>query len=30
VRELGQVPIMIKSNRCHLENNSPALLVQRK
>lgn len=30
VRELGQVPIMIKSSRCHLENNSPALLVQRK
>ncbi|KAK2600141.1 DNA-directed RNA polymerase I subunit RPA2 [Conoideocrella luteorostrata] len=30
VRELGQVPIMIKSNRCHLENNSPAQLVQRK
>ncbi|PHH89406.1 hypothetical protein CDD83_6122 [Cordyceps sp. RAO-2017] len=30
VRELGQVPIMVKSNRCYLENNSPALLVQRK
>ncbi|KOS19629.1 DNA-directed RNA polymerase I subunit RPA2 [Escovopsis weberi] len=30
VRELGQVPIMIKSNRCHLENNSPELLVKRK
>ncbi|KAK3300470.1 uncharacterized protein B0H64DRAFT_333882 [Chaetomium fimeti] len=30
VRELGQMPIMIKSNKCHLENNSPALLVQRK
>ncbi|KID70329.1 DNA-directed RNA polymerase I subunit RPA2 [Metarhizium brunneum] len=30
VREIGQVPIMIKSNRCHLENNSPAQLVQRK
>ncbi|PHH69222.1 hypothetical protein CDD80_6935 [Ophiocordyceps camponoti-rufipedis] len=29
-RELGQLPIMIKSNLCHLENNSPALLVQRK
>ncbi|PFH57580.1 hypothetical protein XA68_14844 [Ophiocordyceps unilateralis] len=29
-RELGQLPIMVKSNRCHLENNSPALLVQRK
>jgi DNA-directed RNA polymerase I subunit RPA2 len=48
VRDLGQIPIMIKacrsfrddrestanhcyqSNRCHLENNSPALLVHRK
>ncbi|KJZ73028.1 DNA-directed RNA polymerase I subunit RPA2 [Hirsutella minnesotensis 3608] len=30
VRELGQVPLMVKSNRCHLENNSPELLVQRK
>ncbi|KAI9739852.1 MAG: DNA-directed RNA polymerase I subunit RPA2 [Claussenomyces sp. TS43310] len=30
VRELGQIPIMVKSNRCHLENNSPAQLVQRK
>ncbi|KAK0731632.1 hypothetical protein B0H67DRAFT_479060 [Lasiosphaeris hirsuta] len=30
VRELGQMPIMVKSNRCHLENNSPALLVARK
>lgn len=30
VRELGNMPIMIKSNKCHLENNSPALLVQRK
>ncbi|RDA88686.1 hypothetical protein CP532_4075 [Ophiocordyceps camponoti-leonardi (nom. inval.)] len=30
VRDLGQLPIMVKSNRCHLENNSPALLVQRK
>ncbi|KAG6034326.1 DNA-directed RNA polymerase I subunit RPA2 [Claviceps sp. LM458 group G5] len=29
-REMGQVPIMIKSNRCHLENNSPHLLVERK
>ncbi|KAM0516938.1 hypothetical protein ACHAPE_005050 [Trichoderma viride] len=29
-RELGQVPVMIKSNRCHLENNSPDLLVRRK
>lgn len=30
IREIGQMPIMIKSNRCHLEGNSPALLVQRK
>ncbi|KAL2154747.1 hypothetical protein VTH82DRAFT_3423 [Thermothelomyces myriococcoides] len=30
VRELGQMPIMVKSNKCHLENNPPALLVQRK
>ncbi|KYK56919.1 DNA-directed RNA polymerase I 135 kDa polypeptide [Drechmeria coniospora] len=30
VRELGLVPVMVKSNRCHLQNNSPALLVQRK
>ncbi|KAM5345309.1 hypothetical protein ACJ41O_011171 [Fusarium nematophilum] len=30
VREFGQVPVMVKSNRCHLENNSPALLVERK
>ncbi|AEO70457.1 05080757-f4b0-47a4-a1ea-506a56be8cc7 [Thermothielavioides terrestris] len=29
-RELGQMPIMVKSNKCHLENNPPALLVQRK
>ncbi|CAP60512.1 uncharacterized protein PODANS_1_8070 [Podospora anserina S mat+] len=30
VRELGQMPIMVKSNKCHLENNSPAQLVERK
>lgn len=30
VREIGQMPIMIKSNRCHLEGNSPAQLVERK
>ncbi|KAK2072662.1 hypothetical protein P8C59_007000 [Phyllachora maydis] len=30
VRDLGQLPIMVKSNKCHLENNSPAQLVQRK
>jgi DNA-directed RNA polymerase I subunit RPA2 len=29
-RELGQLPIMLKSNRCHLENNTPAQLVQKK
>ncbi|KAF4583246.1 DNA-directed RNA polymerase I subunit RPA2 [Ophiocordyceps camponoti-floridani] len=29
-RELGQLPIMVKSNLCHLENNPPALLVRRK
>lgn len=30
VRELGLIPIMLKSNRCHLERNTPAQLVQRK
>lgn len=30
VRDLGQVPIMVKSNRCHLEGLSPAGLVERK
>lgn len=30
VREMGQIPIMLKSNRCHLENNTPAQLVQHK
>ncbi|KAL3419108.1 DNA-directed RNA polymerase I subunit rpa2-like protein [Phlyctema vagabunda] len=30
VRDLGQLPLMLKSNRCHLENNSPAQLVQNK
>ncbi|KAM0276314.1 hypothetical protein ACHAQH_006857 [Verticillium albo-atrum] len=29
-RDLGQMPIMVKSNRCHLEGNSPDLLVKRK
>ncbi|KAM7222141.1 hypothetical protein V8F06_002413 [Rhypophila decipiens] len=29
-RELGVMPIMVKSNRCHLEDNSPAELVARK
>ncbi|KKK25908.1 hypothetical protein ARAM_003160 [Aspergillus rambellii] len=30
VRELGQVPIMLRSNRCHLEKATPAELVQHK
>ena len=30
VREIGQMPIMLKSNRCHLEKLSPAELVARK
>ncbi|KAK6865872.1 DNA-directed RNA polymerase I subunit RPA2 [Apiospora arundinis] len=30
VRELGQMPLMIKSKFCHLRNNSPAQLVARK
>ncbi|KAI9754119.1 MAG: DNA-directed RNA polymerase I subunit RPA2 [Chaenotheca gracillima] len=30
VRDLGQLPLMIKSNRCHLEKCSPAQLVQAK
>ncbi|PGG99077.1 hypothetical protein AJ80_09409 [Polytolypa hystricis UAMH7299] len=30
VRELGQVPLMLRSNRCHLEKFSPSQLVQRK
>ncbi|KAJ0419416.1 hypothetical protein BJY00DRAFT_163801 [Aspergillus carlsbadensis] len=30
VRELGQVPIMLRTNRCHLEKASPAELVQHK
>ncbi|KAH6689206.1 DNA-directed RNA polymerase I subunit RPA2 [Plectosphaerella plurivora] len=29
-RDMGQMPIMVKSNRCHLENNSPYQLVERK
>ncbi|KAI9668719.1 MAG: DNA-directed RNA polymerase I subunit RPA2 [Trizodia sp. TS-e1964] len=29
-RELGQLPIMLRSNRCHLENFSPAQLVASK
>ncbi|KAF2495544.1 beta and beta-prime subunits of DNA dependent RNA-polymerase [Lophium mytilinum] len=30
VREMGQVPIMLKSNRCHLENMTPSQLVDAK
>ena len=30
IRELGQLPIMLKSNRCHLQGMPPAKLVQHK
>ncbi|KAG7195128.1 DNA-directed RNA polymerase I subunit rpa2 [Scheffersomyces spartinae] len=30
VREAGQIPIMLKSNRCHLENMSPYELVEHR
>ncbi|KAL9597375.1 MAG: hypothetical protein Q9219_005184 [cf. Caloplaca sp. 3 TL-2023] len=30
VREMGQLPIMLKTNRCHLERCTPAQLVQHK
>ncbi|KAL2355576.1 hypothetical protein BJ546DRAFT_635854 [Cryomyces antarcticus] len=30
VRELGNVPIMLRSNRCHLETMTPAKLVENK
>ncbi|KAK2774769.1 DNA-directed RNA polymerase I subunit RPA2 [Onygenales sp. PD_12] len=30
IRELGQVPLMLRSNRCHLEKSSPDQLVQHK
>ncbi|CAL3973211.1 unnamed protein product [Diplocarpon coronariae] len=30
VRELGQLPLMLMSNRCHLEKSSPAKLVRLK
>ena len=30
VRDMGQIPIMLKSNRCHLEKDTPAQLVQHK
>ncbi|RYP87351.1 hypothetical protein DL769_000555 [Monosporascus sp. CRB-8-3] len=29
-REIGQLPIMVKSSHCHLKGNSPAQLVARK
>ena len=30
IRELGQVPMMLRSNRCHLEKLTPHQLIQRK
>ncbi|KAL6714634.1 DNA-directed RNA polymerase I subunit RPA2 [Lecanora helva] len=30
IREMGQIPIMLRSNRCHLEKSTPAQLVQHK
>ncbi|CAK45911.1 uncharacterized protein An11g01770 [Aspergillus niger] len=30
VRELGQVPIMLRTNRCHLEKATPSELVEHK
>lgn len=30
IRDLGQLPLMLMSNKCHLQNNSPAQLVQNK
>ncbi|PBP21252.1 beta and beta-prime subunits of DNA dependent RNA-polymerase [Diplocarpon rosae] len=30
IRDLGQLPLMLMSNRCHLEKSSPAQLVQQK
>lgn len=30
VREIGNMPIMLRSNRCHLENLSPADMVKHK
>ncbi|KAL9009679.1 MAG: hypothetical protein Q9173_005315 [Seirophora scorigena] len=30
VREMGQIPIMLRTNRCHLEKCTPAQLVQHK
>ncbi|KAL9031553.1 MAG: hypothetical protein Q9196_000448, partial [Gyalolechia fulgens] len=30
VREMGQLPIMLRTNRCHLEKDTPTQLVQHK
>ena len=30
VRELGPIPLMVRSNRCHLQSKSPAQMVQQK
>lgn len=30
IRDMGQIPIMLRTNRCHLENYTPAQLVQHK
>lgn len=30
IREFGQLPIMLKSNRCHLQHTTPAQLVEHK
>ena len=30
IRDLGQLPIMLRTNRCHLQNYTPAQLVQAK
>ena len=30
IRELGQLPIMLRTNKCHLQNHTPAQLVQAK
>ena len=29
-RDMGRIPIMLRSNRCHLEHSTPAQLVQHK
>ena len=30
IRDMGQIPVMIRTNRCHLEKSSPRHLVQHK